>query len=116
MHEVSYALSLLELLEQSAQDRGLRRVTAVEVVMGELSGLAPEALEFAFTALAPGRGPLLAEARLVIRRRPARARCSGCGAEFAVSVHGLACPSCGGGGAHMYQGDEFLLASYEGER
>ncbi len=116
MHELSYVAALIDLLERSAGEQGLRRVTRVDLVVGELAGVLPEALEFAFATLAPTRGPLLAEAKLAIERRPALARCAGCGQAFAVAVHGLRCPSWGDGEAHIFQGDEFLLAAYEGER
>lgn len=116
MHELSYVAALVDVLEASALERGLRRVTRVEVVVGELAGVVPEALEFAFAALAPARGPLLAGAALAIERRPALARCRACGGAFAVAAHGLRCPSCREADAHLFQGDEFRLSCYEGER
>lgn len=116
MHELAYVETLLSAVAESARERGVRRVTRVQVAVGELAGLNPEALAFAFAVLAPAGGPLLADAVLAVERRPARARCPACGDDFAVPEHGLRCPSCGDGRGHMYQGGEFLLTAYEGER
>lgn len=107
---------MLDVLEESAREHGLKRITRVEVVVGELAGIVPEALEFAFAALAPLRGTMFAGAELMVERRQAMGRCQACGSDFSMAAGGFRCPSCGDGRAHMYQGDEFLLAAYQGER
>ncbi len=71
MHELSYALALLETLEKSAAARGIRLVTKVNVRIGEDTFLLADSLEFAFSALAQGR-ELLAGARLESSFSPGR--------------------------------------------
>jgi hydrogenase nickel incorporation protein HypA/HybF len=61
MHELSIALSIIELAEEEAQRHGDVRVNAVHLKLGRLAGVAKEALEFSYglacegTALAGSR-------------------------------------------------------------
>ena len=61
MHELSIALSIIELAEEEAQRHGDVRVNAVHLKLGRLAGVAKEALEISYglacegTALAGSR-------------------------------------------------------------
>lgn len=114
MHELAYATSLIRALESAAGERGIGRISRVEVVVGELAGVVPESLEFAFETLARGRGGILEGARLCIERRPALGRCRGCGAAFEAVACRFRCPFCGEAGPHIVQGDEFRLVAFHG--
>lgn len=54
MHELGIAQSLVDLVTREVAGRPGARVTAVKVKIGELSGVEPEALRFAFDALKAG--------------------------------------------------------------
>lgn len=94
MHELAIAENLLEMAGQELRKRGLSRLLALRVRCGALAGVMPEALEFAFAALAREQG---LEARLEIAREPLRLLCSACGRDFASAQGSLftACPFCG---------------------
>jgi hydrogenase nickel incorporation protein HypA/HybF len=68
MHEAKLCLSLLALAERSAADAGAARILAVELAVGEWSGVVPEALEAAFPICA--QGTRAAGATLRIERVP----------------------------------------------
>jgi hydrogenase nickel incorporation protein HypA/HybF len=72
VHELSIALSILDLVGEEAERRGVR-VLAIHLKLGPLSGVVKEALLPAYD-LARGGGPL-AEARLMVEEAPLRARC-----------------------------------------
>jgi Zn finger protein HypA/HybF involved in hydrogenase expression len=54
MHEARLCLSLLDLAERSRREAGAARIVAVELALGEWSGVAAEALEAAFPVCAAG--------------------------------------------------------------
>jgi len=54
MHEVSVAVSLIHMVAADAAARGIQQVDALDVCVGEWSGINPEALRFAFDLLRAG--------------------------------------------------------------
>lgn len=111
MHELSIAQSIADSAAEHAARHGGRRVTAVGVRVGEVSGVNAEALEFCFGATVEGTG--LAGATLVIERVPVRYRCHDCAHEFTPVDFDPACPSCAGTITGMVAGDELALAYLE---
>ncbi|HVA63472.1 MAG TPA: hydrogenase maturation nickel metallochaperone HypA [Terriglobales bacterium] len=63
MHELSLALSLIEVVEEQAAARGGLRVRAVRLRVGTLAGVSDEALAFAYEIACEGTA--LAGSRLV---------------------------------------------------
>ncbi len=123
MHEMAIAQSLLALAEEEATRRSLSRLEHIHVQWGALCGVAPDALEFCFTALT-ATGPHAA-CKLSLERQPLRLRCV-CGQLFeAGEVHDLAgiaaqglflspCPACGEEFGHeVLSGRELILKAIE---
>lgn len=54
MHEARLCLSIIRLAEQALAREGGRKVLRVDLEVGELSGIAPEALQAAFPICARG--------------------------------------------------------------
>ena len=54
MHELSIMQSALSLALDQARQAGAARVHTIRLRIGALSGVVPDALEFAFEALTPG--------------------------------------------------------------
>lgn len=54
MHEANLCLSLLALADASRRRAGAARIVAVELAVGDWSGVAPEAIEAAFPICAAG--------------------------------------------------------------
>ena len=107
MHE----LALTESLVDRVADRTVgRRVTAVHVRVGLLSGVVPDAMEFCFDVATAG-GPL-AGATLVIERVPGRIACRTCGAESPAEDLLLVCP-CGSADVEVVAGRELTLSRVE---
>lgn len=110
MHEMSITQSVVEICTQNA---GGRRVTAVILEIGDLSGVVPDAIEFCFEACT--RDTLLDGARLLIERVQALGRCRDCKAEFALAAYYDPCPSCGGFGVDVLSGEELRVKELEVE-
>lgn len=115
MHEMSIAISLLELAEAEAAKHGCTRILRLKVEYGAMSGIMPEALKFCFDALLEG-GPHQG-AILELIEIPVKLSCPACGASFGAENKPLllqCCPVCGAiSGHNVEQGRELLLSQLE---
>lgn len=68
MHELSIAMSILESVQEEVEQRGCGSVEAIHLRVGELSGVVPDALSFAYE-VAVQETPF-ARSRLVIEAVP----------------------------------------------
>ena len=111
MHELSIMQSALSLALDQARQAGAARVHTIRLRIGALSGVVPDALEFAFEALTPGT---MAEgAQLAIEHVPARFWCAACTQEFQSDDMFAECPGCHGLSGELRAGREMEVASLE---
>lgn len=108
MHELSIANALLQIALRNADGR---RVARVEVSVGHLRQVVPDALVFAFGLCAEGTAAEGAE--LVLSEVPAHGRCRGCGAETPLAEFPWACSRCGGGDIELTGGEELQVEALE---
>jgi hydrogenase nickel incorporation protein HypA/HybF len=114
MHELSIAVSLVELAAEKAASLGEVRVLALHVRLGALCGVVEESLRFCFELAA--RGTPVEGARLEVEAVPLAALCPRCGDEREPAVPWrLACPACGAPLPEMLRGRELELAALEVE-
>jgi len=111
MHEFSIATSLLEIISQEASAYGGAMVKAVTLRIGTLSGVVPEALEFAFQVLS--EGTVAEGARLVIERIALRIVCNACGTVSMPADPFIICPLCGSADVEIKEGRELNIESME---
>jgi hydrogenase nickel incorporation protein HypA/HybF len=111
MHELSIMQAALSVALDQAKQAGAQRLCVIRLRIGSLSGVVPEALEFAFEALTPGT---LAEgAELAIENVPARFWCASCAREFQSDDMFAECPGCRTPSGEMRAGREMEVASLE---
>lgn len=92
MHELSIAMSLVEVAEEEAQRLG-SRVVAVHLKLGPLSGVVKEALLSAYELAREGTS--LERSQLVVQDMPIVAWCPACGCERTISsMQQMICPVC----------------------
>ena len=111
MHELSIMQSALDQVLEKARQAGASRVHAIRLRIGVLSGVVPDALQFAFEALAdgtPAQG-----AQLLIEDVPARFWCAACAREFAATRMFAECPDCHRPSMELRAGREMELTSLE---
>ncbi|MEW2304400.1 hydrogenase maturation nickel metallochaperone HypA [Streptomyces sp. NPDC006655] len=112
MHELSIATAIVEQADAWARADGADRVTAVTVRVGELSGVVPDALDFAFEVARDGTA--VAGARLVVDEVPAVAWCGPCAEEFAVGMPPFFwCPRCDRPTTELRSGRELEITAVE---
>jgi hydrogenase nickel incorporation protein HypA/HybF len=112
VHELAVAEGLVRQVLAVAREKAPgRRLTGLEVELGELSAVVPEFLRSAFALAAEGTA--LEGAALSIRRVAPEFACRACAARFAPG--GTACPRCGGADLELVAGRELLLVGIEVE-
>ena len=111
MHEMGIANSILDGVAAELRRRPGVRPLKVGVRVGELAGIDPDALRFAFEALTIDTP--LAGLELDIEFRASRSRCRDCGHEFEVLNYELLCPACGSLSTDRISGDELEFAYLE---
>jgi len=99
---------VMESTLQAAADAGATRVNTIRLTIGELTGIVPDALEFAFEALS--MGTIAEGGTLEITMVPARSRCLSCGAEFSHDAVDRRCPECGTFLCEVLGGDELVIS------
>ncbi|MGI8858249.1 MAG: hydrogenase maturation nickel metallochaperone HypA [Thermomicrobiales bacterium] len=113
MHELSVMAYMLESVEAHAQRIGAKKVTAINLVIGERASIIDDSILFYFDALTPGT---LAEgAQLNVRRTRMQFHCPTCDADYAPSGVDFRCPDCEAVGQVTDDGSEMLIESMEVE-
>jgi hydrogenase nickel incorporation protein HypA/HybF len=111
MHEVGIMENTLAIALRRAADEGAHRIHRITMRIGPLSGIVPEALEFAFDVLT--RGTIAERAEFKVERVPTICHCHTCRREFAPADFFCECPQCQRISAEVHQGRELELASLE---
>jgi hydrogenase nickel incorporation protein HypA/HybF len=111
MHELSIAMSIVELAEEEAERRGVQ-VTAVHLRLGALSGVVKEALLGSYE-MACEETPLKGS-RLIIEEIPVAVFCSSCKMLRAISsIQLFCCAECGTPASDIVQGKEIEVFALE---
>lgn len=108
MHELSLAAAIVEIAERHARGR---RVTRVELEVGRLRQVVPEALAFGFELVA--QGTPVEGAELALEELPVRVECGSCRAETAAEAFPLACARCGSPDVEVVGGEELHVVALE---
>jgi hydrogenase nickel incorporation protein HypA/HybF len=111
VHELSIMESALTMALEQARKAGAGQVHVIRLRIGALSGVVPDALQFAFEALTPGTPAEGAE--LAIEHVPARFWCAACTREFQSDDLFAECPDCHQPSGELRAGREMELASLE---
>lgn len=111
MHEFSLTLNLVEIAENHARQAGASAIKSISVKIGMLSGVIPDAIEFAFDACI--RGTLAEGASLEIIDVPAIGQCRQCSEKCPMESLLEACPKCGSFALDILQGQEMALTEME---
>ncbi|MEU9127949.1 hydrogenase maturation nickel metallochaperone HypA [Kitasatospora sp. NPDC048540] len=111
MHEMSIAQAIVDQVEASSEARAGSTAHQVNLQVGELAGVVPDALRFGFDLVC--EGTVLAGAELRIEPVPALAECGPCGTGWAPGMPpDLVCPTCGSGtGTELVSGRELQITA-----
>jgi hydrogenase nickel incorporation protein HypA/HybF len=112
VHELSIAMSIVELAEEELAGRTDATVHAVHLKLGQLSGVSREALESCYE-MACFDSPL-AGSRLVIEEIPVTVDCPNCAEVRQLdSIQVFCCPVCGVAVSNIVSGKELQVVALE---
>lgn len=109
MHELAVTENILELAVRHGEEAGATRVTELHCVIGQLSSIFDDSVQFYWDIIS--RGTICEGAQLHFDRVPARLRCRECQYEYIIASGLTSCPACGSMRVQVIAGDEFRLDS-----
>jgi hydrogenase nickel incorporation protein HypA/HybF len=114
VHELSIMESVLNIVRDSAEQSNIRKVNKLKLVIGNLSMVLPDSLQFCFQVLS--QEDLFRDAVLEIEARDIIIYCTACDQQF-LQEDGLCftCPDCGAAEIEIVSGRELYLDYYEGD-
>lgn len=114
MHELSITQGVLDIALEAARKAGLARVTVVHLVVGDLSSIVDDSVQFYFDILS--KGTAAEGASLTFDRRPATLACADCGHAFTARPPlPPTCPACGAARLRVTGGRELRVESIEAD-
>jgi hydrogenase nickel incorporation protein HypA/HybF len=112
MHELSIAVSIIDVAIEELERQGGGRVDAVHLKLGPLSGVIKEALLSAYELACEQTA--LEGSRLLIQEVPVEIYCAQCQAEQRVeSIQEMSCCVCGTPSAQVVRGRELEIVAME---
>ena len=115
MHEGTIAREILRTAKEEALKAGMKRVTGIKVVIGEMHAVVDGALLFLFDIM-KREETMMKDAALKIVKKTVLVKCKRCGNEFRPDGPVFICPYCDSIETRVVTGDEMYIESLEGER
>ena len=111
MHEQSIVASLLSMALDSAKKDKARRIISIKLVVGELTGIEKDAVNFYFGFMA--KNTLASGAILEFRYIKPQLRCRECDIIFPRDSNEFTCPECKKKAIEIVGGRELYIESME---
>lgn len=113
MHELSITENILSITLDKAREASASKVMKLNVVIGEMSGIAGDCVDFYFKIIS--KDTLAADAELAITNVPTLLKCRNCSREFHSEENYWTCPDCGKKDFDIIAGRELFIESIEVE-
>ncbi len=115
MHELSIMEGVLDMVRESAGQNNIRKINRLKLVIGKLTMIMPDSLQFAFEVLS--QEDMFRGAVLEIQEVPALIKCKVCDNETVQEDPYLfVCAACGSNQVEITRGREMYLDYYEGDQ
>jgi hydrogenase nickel incorporation protein HypA/HybF len=111
MHEVGLAKQALDIAVDHAMQANAQKITRIKIDVGALSGVEPDALEFAFSVLL--KGTIAEGAEVSFSIVPVTFRCLSCAQDFEPESGQNRCPTCKSQNIQRIGGLDLRVASIE---
>jgi len=111
MHELAITQSMFDIVLKQAEQVNAKKVTKINLVIGEMTGVVSDCIQFYMDFLSKGT---LAEGVVVsVNSVPATAKCLSCSKTFTVKEMEWTCPHCGEVSMEVTGGKELFVESIE---
>ena len=112
MHELSIAVSIVDMAQEEAERRGAMQIRAVHLRLGQLSGVVKQALLSSYEMAC--ESTLLEGSQLLIEEIPVEVFCPKCEQPRLVdSIQWFCCPECGTPTPTVLHGKELEVVALE---
>jgi hydrogenase nickel incorporation protein HypA/HybF len=109
MHELSIAANIIEIAEEFAAGHKGAQIRKVELVVGKLSGIVRDSLDFAMEIAV--KNTILENAEILIEEVDGKSVCNKCHTEYINNDWYTPCPSCGALDFEITAGKELRVKS-----
>jgi hydrogenase nickel incorporation protein HypA/HybF len=106
MHELSIICSILDIIEEYAEEYQFDSVKSLKLSFGRLSCIEPSVLEFTFEI--QSSGTKAEGASLEFEIKPIIIRCFSCEKDFELETYATECPECKGAEVLLVGGTEVI--------
>ena len=111
MHELDITQNILDIVLKEAKTAQANKITKINLVIGELSGIVSDCVQFYFDFLKKGNAA--EEATIDFKLVPTELRCRDCLANFNPKDSAWICPNCQSTSLEVISGREFYVESIE---
>ncbi len=109
MHELNLAMAIVEMAEEEAKKNNAGSVHQIELEVGVLSGVDPDALELALSLAV--KNTAIEQASVTMLLTEGFGRCNACDHTFTMTEVCTPCPLCNMPAGKILQGTELKLLS-----
>ncbi len=109
MHELSIAISIVDIASRKAEAASAERVDQVELDIGTMSGIEFDSLEFALSVAV--KDSILEGTHFKINRIEALCECNSCTHIYTPGQDFSTCPECGKQDLEFIRGKELQIKS-----
>jgi hydrogenase nickel incorporation protein HypA/HybF len=112
MHEMAVAENIIKVIEEKLTEENHKgKVTRINLKIGKLTCVEPEALRLSFEVIS--KESSLEKASLMIDSVPITGKCKDCKKKLNLEVMDFTCPFCGSFRIEIKTGRELLIESFE---
>jgi len=113
VHELAITQSMLEIVLKQAEQAHAKKVTKINLVIGDMTGVVSDSVQFYLDILTK---ETIAEGAVVsFTMVPSQAKCRTCNQTFELKEFDWTCPNCQGNIIDVISGKELLVESIEVE-
>jgi hydrogenase nickel incorporation protein HypA/HybF len=113
MHELAVTQSILDIALRHAEEAGAKKITSINLVIGEFASIVDDSVQFYWDILA--EETIAKGAQLHFERIVGEMTCSNCQHAFHPEDGNFACPNCQSVFVKITRGDEFRVDSIDVE-
>ena len=114
MHELAVTQSILQIALKHAQEAEASRITDIYLVIGQLSSIVDDSVQFYWDIIA--KDSIAEGAELSFKRIPIEILCLECDRSYQPSDGITSCPNCKSNRIKVIAGQEFFLDSIDIEK